>query len=544
LINEQQLAMGAAIAAGGAYHASTLGKPVLHVMRQHVGGIAQELQASAGMSGNVQFAIESLNLMASEAALYAALSLLDQRQHSTTSLRPGEVYTIQVLTQGVATGGKPITANRRISYRLVFVGRDSDEAVTLLPVQSLTLTATEITQARSAAHVAKLTLLVPAAPPQLALRLVLYASAGLALENGALLDLGEQEVASLSLSLDGVAAPVPLPPAAAIELLDPRDAPDDVVYMVVRRSAQQLEITPFCKGPQLADTVHLVLNPLASYQAIDQPDFTDTIEDLSESGLMKLWQWLGQLRAIGVDPRVYALIEYGVGELPWELLDYRGRHLGRSARMARWAELIDYEAPRMLCVRDEERSGGVLALLPPRHPMPASLADVQLTRAADVADLWRQLFAAPGQYALVYVSDVDAARSAELVKLLRHNPTGSHLAGQRPLFFVDGPGSAHDAGGLFQTRSLAHTLLLRVADGLLGIVTPQLPAGSGSLSEPILAALVAGLGPAEALRQLRESMHTRRGADPRAFLTSFLYVYYGNPLLRLALALAALPGGR
>lgn len=559
---EQTIAIGATIAAGA---------PTA-VLRQQRGGSVQELATGAGATGNTQIQAETV-YMGSGNALYASLSVQDGTGQVVYSLSPGQWYKIQITTQPAAVpGGRPIQAQQQISYRLRFVRADDLTVIEALHVPTLSLTAEQLNEARQARHSASCSFQVPTQAPALTLLLILYAWDA---------DNGEQEVCRLpDLRLDGQddgsaggfsSDELKLLEAEELKLLDPAVAPGNVAYIYVQRPGEQLEILPFCKGHLPATRIALALDVAATYQYLNldqaqtapQADFVARIRNLSRSQLEDFWDWQQGFQQRG--NTIYALFDLARSGLPWELLEDHESYLGCRALMVRWERFVDF-TPRQLAIQDEERSGRVLVLRLNGQALPDGLQQLNPAYAANAVDLWEWLYDEPETFALVYISGARASDHTQLIDALQNR----RLVTRRPIIMLAGAETTWTQTGQHSLHRLTDRLMSDVADGLITLAAPHFPEPAllTHVVGELVARIVQGSTPAAALQMLRaqyvqqyaeleaagSAARTRaRREDPanlpgvRAhyaqqlqavygpLLASFVYVYYGNPLLRLRL---------
>ncbi|PDV98961.1 hypothetical protein [Candidatus Chloroploca asiatica] len=566
---EQNIAIGAAIARGAAGA----------VMRQQRDGSVQEMSGSGGVTSSTQILADTV-YMGSGNALYASLSVQDGHGQVVYSLSPGQSYQIQVTTQTVGHAGQALVANHSLTYRLAFLRAADDEPVTLLCAPTRTLTSADLSEARQLRHDWLVSFDVPAQVPAQALRLVLYACAGLKVEDGKIKELGEQDVTTLKLQLkgQGVASAdgfsseeIKLLGAEELKLLDPAVAPSNVAYIYVQRPAQQLEILPFCKGNVPTQKIALSLDIAATYpyltldqaQGASKPGFLTLIRAISSGQLEDFWVW--QQRFQQRDNPIYALFDLAKSGLPWELLEYQERSLGCQGLLVRWERFVDFTT-RQLVVQDEERNGRVLALSLDNQPLPDALQRLNPDHAADMVNLWERLFAKPDAFALIYLSGVNVNHCTALINGLKNNFLGDRLTSRRPIIMLVGTGTTWTTTMQHSFDQLTNTLMRNVADGLITLAAPHLPDPIRTqVAGELVALIVQDVSPSEALRQLRnkyvqaravlrqeakvaftaahedEQEQVRQTYRQRqqdlevGFLASSVYVYYGNPLLRLRL---------
>lgn len=530
--------------------APTIAAAATTTLEQQFGGVNQRIDGTT-VTGNTQIAIAQLVMQGIAGGLGATLHVVDNNGMAAGQLAPGQHYTVQVRTAAAPAGSATMLAGTRIDYRMAFLPIDGNQALGFLAVpQPVALSAENIVEARDQFHLWAQTIQMAPQLPAMRVRLVLYARGTVAFPGGGSQAWGELAVAETMLELDGNvpfdARWLTSATASAFGLVDIHAAPDGVAYIYIQQPAGRMQLLGFCKGVahRLRSTPPLGAD--VAFSAVDQLDtFAQAVFYASSQHLGEFWSWLKEAHTAGLMPHTFTLVEIGAGAIPWELFLFEPRkHLGMVCAVARWADIANFGALRTLLVQAEQRSGAVLALLPDAQPLPAALAGCRVERVNTPAALWERLFAAPDAFALVYIAGLDPAGIAALTQTLTDQLFfGASLAPPRPVFFVDLPGSAAEPVG--RADSLAANLLPSVADGLIGIATPTLPADFPDLAEAILTRLVNGAGPAEALRAVREHavLNYKMGQAKIGFIAGFLYLYYGNPLLTLNITRSGAEGG-
>lgn len=287
---------------------------------------------------------------------------------------------------------------------------------------------------------------------------------------------------------------------------------------------------------------------------------SECMDDFSMGSTGGIGPWLEEvLRLYGEDCALLVTDDSG-SSIPWELfLLEDGSRLGARARVVRWMSLVHRDRPvawetAPLCLP------GRLAAYVHSDAASTALAGAPLlTRAAAICsdgdDLCNVLLDATDRgepVGLVYLAACaglahDATEEAALRALDPAPPSTARLRlgglegrlPTRPLVFVNAPYSGRSPSSV-PGGGLARALLVQVASGYIGTIGPVDVAQAASFAEMVLStAHGEEFNPAERLRVLRSQamevfLNRRLSHDERrAALVAFLYVYYGNPHLRI-----------
>lgn len=280
-----------------------------------------------------------------------------------------------------------------------------------------------------------------------------------------------------------------------------------------------------------------------------------------------LLNWLHELQQRHGDQLCLIIADHSVSEVPWEMIEMEsGKYLGAVWKVVRWIPVRDYRDWQELCMQEEELKGTVLAYLNHKE------LDTELERQAlrrlmtsyceSAVSLKHGLSEPLGSVALVYLGCHGVFTSSEKHGIALgelENPSGRLVClniedvkrqeGSRPLLFVNACHSARlirDSNGFY---GLPEVFLARVASGYLGTLGPVGSAHAAKTASLIFREAVEKcIEPAEVLRRLRARAVAELAASEARenwlnFIYTFMYVYYGNPLMKVRLGCAEEPGG-
>lgn len=280
----------------------------------------------------------------------------------------------------------------------------------------------------------------------------------------------------------------------------------------------------------------------------------------------ELLEWFEALEKRHGDRLILIIADHSVSEIPWEMVQWkRGSYIGATWRVVRWIPVRDFRVWQELCLQEEERTGKVLAYLNheeldtrvEREALSRFATSFCTTTALLKQGLSRQL----ESVALVYLGCHGVFTYGEKHKVAvgeLHNPSNTLVAlsvediqgpeGARPLLFVNACHSARlirDSNGFY---GLPEVFLARIASAYLGTLGPVGSTYAAEIANIIFTeAVKKSIEPAEVLRRLRAEAVAALSASEATenwlnFIYTFMYVYYGNPFVKIRLG-AAEPEG-
>jgi len=366
-------------------------------------------------------------------------------------------------------------------------------------------------------------------------------------------------------SLEGTHSPtdVRLMEEATVELDKP--LPEHVAMLYVERENDEklcLRGWDYRGHSLLDDTIGWEVPRLADF--MEKPEFDlsedliDTIQEFSRCGPSKLLEWFDRLLKIHREKLCVVIADHKDSEIPWEILALdHNSYLGALAIVARWKEVKFYGKLRVLKVGNEARRGSVIAYLDNEESRieggyleQETLKKVKVTFHSYLNELQQYLvnLETLDGIGLIYLasygykdSTLDLQRLlSEHLKALKLGELREH-SDKRPVVFVNAYKSAvlkKNHGGQMDA------MLARLASSFIGTLGPVAPGYASMIIKRILSAASSGsngIQIAEVLRQLRAEavgkMIEKKRVDDN-FVSAFMYVYYGNPLLWLRLDIA------
>ncbi len=288
----------------------------------------------------------------------------------------------------------------------------------------------------------------------------------------------------------------------------------------------------------------------------------DNIRNFSRRSSVNLIKWLKHLSECYGEHFCLIIVDQTGTELPWEMLELDDDvYLGVVGSVVRWIPVQVYDEWQRLHIVEEKLSGGVLAYLDSievsHTEKERAVLDTFTTFYCETVQELKQRLSQPlenvrlvylGCHGVFYYNDKHQIAVGSL-----HNPSEQLVAlalegipkhaHPRPLFFVNACHSARlirDRNGVF---GLQEVLFARAASGYIGTLGPVGSVYATRIAKEILSATnisSAGIQPAEMLRQQRRQAVTRLAAHATdenwlMFLYTFMYVYYGNPLISICL---------
>ncbi len=330
-------------------------------------------------------------------------------------------------------------------------------------------------------------------------------------------------------------------------------SPHVVMLYVSQQTSKELSIRGWNR---IAN--HLTIN-VSDWEPVDpvdelakaepSPKLINTIHHKMEKTYKDLQIWINNLLQIHRGNLSIAISQNKRLDIPWEMLplDHKN-YLGGQVAVARWRK----EQYNNLIIEEREHTGTVLAHIDERELAikPADRAALDLLQREEYARLEELI-----EELRKLLEDEDSLDSIGLIYLSGKGNNGTVIhsqhdpmqqieahqlvelkrrSGPRPIMFININASAKidTEDGLLEL-SLDH-----LADGYIGLRGHVDKECASGIAEHLLK--VAGTRPdgiyiAEELRQLRAKATELRRSEYSAFLHTFMYVYYGNPLDKLRL---------
>lgn len=355
--------------------------------------------------------------------------------------------------------------------------------------------------------------------------------------------------------------------------------PENAAFLEIVRSGKELTIWGwwFRNRPYYSEPLKSLPSGLSEF--IDQKVRPQTIEGFirnfqripaHKSSIERLRQWLNMLRTCAVCglqecncPRPHLVIIDQTGlDIPWEMLRISPHeYVGTAFSVVRWTRAEpDFGSPHMLEVNHESKAGKLLVFLDGKlsniQQELTMIEQFQVDYVPALSELNQLLSKPMANVGLVYLAchgvlATDYLHQAHLGDL--HDPYNNLVVMdlelleasevERPVFFVNACHAARliqDDDHLF---GLPEVLLAHVASGYLGPLSYVDSEYATEIMKSVIeeACRDDGIPVAEMLRQLRikavEQLRIEKSlSNYLRFLYTFMYVFYGNPLLRLTLA--------
>ena len=269
------------------------------------------------------------------------------------------------------------------------------------------------------------------------------------------------------------------------------------------------------------------------------------------------------------------IVDHTDTEIPWEMLKLGpGRYLGTLIPVVRWLLLPQGEVHRELEMSPSQCTGKVAAYLD-EDSLPDAAGERQLLSNFDthfhddVQSLEANLRELQPETGLVYLGchgmfmphDIDAIAygsqnnpGERLIPLYLEAKLADKEFPHRPVFFINAchSGRVIKPKGRLGFQGLPIVLLKRIAASYVGTLGPVGSMFASQIGRYVLETIrnsQNGESLAELLRQLRAMAAEQLTADIDSktnqlrFIYTFMYVYYGNPLLKLSLHPALEPKG-
>lgn len=291
------------------------------------------------------------------------------------------------------------------------------------------------------------------------------------------------------------------------------------------------------------------------------------IHAFSAQRIRQLQTWLKGLFERYGEELMLVVVDPTGAELPWEMIRLKGGYLGEKAEVIRWGPLWEIDEPVGLHLEERDCRGSTATFVDSGSSYDLgeegealgrlgaerlhSLSEVLARLSRGVEDLGLLYLACHGavvcpeheaqRYQVLYSHSEPAQRIVNLdLEFFDRREV------RIPVVFVNACHSGRLLGDGSETLGLPAVFLRKVADGYIGTLGPVNEVQAAAIGARILRIFresPCGVRLPEILRRLRHdaaaalaSQQLDRGAEAwRTFLFTFMYVYYGNPLLRVFL---------
>jgi len=294
-------------------------------------------------------------------------------------------------------------------------------------------------------------------------------------------------------------------------------------------------------------------------------EFVGRIHAFSSQRIPELQVWFRDLLASYGQGLLLVIVDSTEAEIPWEMIHLKDGYLGAEAEVVRWAQLWDYHERIGLKIEDRDGSGYAIGYLDTGSASSANEAEeldqIEAHLLGSPGEILDRLSQGLADVGLLYVACHGAIaypqREARRYQVLydEKNPDELRIMDldleflerqdvRLPAVFVNACHSGRlrgDGEGVF---GLPTVFLRKVADGYIGTLGAVNQSQASIIGSRILRAFREddkGVRPSELLRRLRHEAwkaldsRQRTGEGWLRFLFTFMYVYYGNPLVRVLL---------
>ncbi len=335
-------------------------------------------------------------------------------------------------------------------------------------------------------------------------------------------------------------------------------APDGIAVLHIEMSAPNLfRLNGWSyRGRKLRNSELRVSDLPSVNGATDLEVWHEQIYNFSAASPVELQRWLQDTVHRCGSTLCLVIADHTDRMVPWELF-YVGDQamqtpLGTLAGVARWIPLKFFTQWFSLKPQEEVRVGRAVAMLAGDHTQfsaqSQALKRMGATQVESLSDLLRSLRRIDDRVGLFYLGGQDALASELYQRLQR--PGSQPLPEPRPLGFIGEIGQCHLTLEQGAMSGPIPDLLMKAASCVIGYVGTSWSDCVDQVAASILDRLASGEPPAEALRAERETRYACLSADmePEAYraaleqlVAASLFVYFGNPLVRLQMVGGSAP---
>lgn len=295
---------------------------------------------------------------------------------------------------------------------------------------------------------------------------------------------------------------------------------------------------------------------------IDNDEKPETIRNLVRGfskNQVELINWLQCLVHYYQDKFTLIIVNHTLSELPWEIVELDDdQYLGAYSNVVRWTWVGGRGAYYKLQVIEETvQSGEILCYLSQsvsKTEEAKLLEKFAINDCQNPLNLKQKLEHSLEKISLVYLAchgtftryrdprkatlgdEVEQINLVDLESLTKRD-------GIRPLFLVNACHSARLMDNQFKPYGFPNVFMSTVASGYIGTMAKVNSDYAAKMAQKLLDKAhteTEGIPIAKRLKQIRREVVEQLKANPnkenwKAFINTFLYVYYGNPLARLKL---------
>jgi hypothetical protein len=275
----------------------------------------------------------------------------------------------------------------------------------------------------------------------------------------------------------------------------------------------------------------------------------------------QLINWLLQLKQSYQDKFTLIIVDYTATEQPWEMIELgEDCYLGAYANVVRWTCLFDMGKQHQLEINENIKMGHILYYLDNNVTKPEEkqlLNGLATIGCRDKEELKQHINTPSKKISLIYLAghgsfdDFDDQNPDKLI-LFANTLNSLELyefegltkwEEVRPIFFVNTCHSARLIERKSKLYGFPEITLIRIASGYIGTMAKVNSDYAAKMAQKLLHNAHTepkGINIAERLKHIRREVVKPLKTNPnendwKAFINTFLYVYYGNPFARLKL---------
>jgi hypothetical protein len=385
-----------------------------------------------------------------------------------------------------------------------------------------------------------------------------------------------RQVARLTLSLNGTYSPVDEQLLEATHIALDASLPEGIAIIHIEDGLENLRLTgwSYRNWPLRIDSFPRPTISLATFveHQIPPANVRNEVRVLSRCNPPRLIRWLTRLLQRHGEHLSIIITDHTGSDFPWEMMELDVEQegeipLGAIAVIVRWLPVQFYESWYYLQMQDDACTGDVIVHLDQAEGVPLDIEQESFDQFSTsyythLDEVRQRLSHSLQSVGLVYlgchglVVDRDhremVEREIQLGSLTNPSerlvPIELEIVGRhqelRPVVFVNACHSGRlIRDSMHRLRGLPEVFLARVARGYIGTLGPVESAYAAQIVQAMSQAVSAvdgGIRIGEFLRRLRaEAVKRLRENETREnwlrYIYTFMYVYYGNPLIRLRL---------
>lgn len=306
----------------------------------------------------------------------------------------------------------------------------------------------------------------------------------------------------------------------------------------------------------------LITEPLTPPQTSNFYDLKKAMMVFSSETPKPVLDWLNALRNHGNPYPYLIIVDHTGSDIPWEMMtDAPNSFVGAWAIVSRWAPSRYYGEWQYLCPDSDSCEGQLVGYCNTEEHRSSvqRFPSLPVLWCETPTDLQTRLDTPSSTTGLIYIGHHDFVNYDNLtirnyaetlnitteiyLKLQEIDPRPS---AQRTIFFINASLSAKLLQHDNLLVGLPQILLGRLAKGFIGLLKEVKVNDANKIAEKLFehidTQVTVGSSPAEILRQLRDRAVVELAENSsskeklRQFLNTFMYVYYGNPMLQIRLS--------